>query len=779
MAAVIAAVLSAVADVWPGTAGSVLVAGVGVVVGVLSTRATSRLDTDAQQSRRLADELFFHDQGGRRVREIADPVRVGVYAAAPMESDESGDPSPARTPPFVRRDRSPELERAVQRGGFVVVVGESTAGKSRAAFEAMRACLPDHAFIRPRNRPGLRAAVEAVQRERRCVVWLDDLQKYLGSDGLTAHLLERLLGDGTRHVVVLATMRAQERAHFLTDGMSGDATSAEMAREQREVLDRATEIRIDRTWTTAEVERARAFADDPRVAAALEHCDQFGLAEYLAAGPKLLAAWQDGWAPSTHPRGAAIVAAAVDARRAGFYRGLTPAALRTLHEHYLRQRGGARLRPESWEQALAWATRAVYATTGLLMPDGPDQAVYATTGLLMPDGPDHYVAFDYLPDAVDADPTAAPIPGETWQELIGQAEPAEAAYLGWAAYDWYQQWDHAEAAFVAAVYGGHVMAAIGVATCQGLVRGDLDTAIDTLRSAIAVARADPADVGSAQLVGLTEQLAFMTGLAGRHSEALEIARQAVADSAVLSPGEALTPRIAVARSTGDSGDTALALQLAREAEADGIRLLGEDHPTTLSCRFEVAVWTGYDGDADGAVRLWEALDDHLIGKGLGPVELILDVRRNLAYWTLIAGDVEHGLPLFESVAADHARILGAQHLRTLAARTGLAHATGQAGQPEQALRIAEAVIADGRDGTPAVHPVILNARFEAALWTGACGDPEAAITLFDSLLDHVAEALCPDHGLVLDCRSCLSQLTGQGDGPEQPYRDSWMRLANW
>lgn len=128
VAAVIAAVLSAVADVWPGTAGSVLVAGVGVVVGVLSTRATSRLDTDAQQSRRLADELFFHDQGGRRVREIADPVRVGVYAAAPMESDESGVPSPARTPPFVRRDRSPELERAVQRGGFVVVVGESTAG---------------------------------------------------------------------------------------------------------------------------------------------------------------------------------------------------------------------------------------------------------------------------------------------------------------------------------------------------------------------------------------------------------------------------------------------------------------------------------------------------------------------------------------------------------------------------------------------------------------------------------------------------------------------------
>ncbi|WP_210583233.1 hypothetical protein [Streptomyces sp. GESEQ-35] len=86
------------------------------------------------------------------------------------------------------------------------------------------------------------------------------------------------------------------------------------------------------------------------------------------------------------------------------------------------------------------------------------------------------------------------------------------------------------------------------------------------------------------------------------------------------------------------------------------------------------------------------------------------------------------------------------------------------------------MITDRLDGTPDVHPVILNARFEAALWTGACGDSEAAVTQFNSLLDHVSESLGPDHSLVLDCRSCLSQLTGQGDGPQQPYRDSWMRL---
>lgn len=759
-AAMVTAALSAVARIWPGTAGSVLVAGVGVVVVVLSSRATTRLDSDAAQSRQLADDLFFHDQGGLRVREIADPVRVGVYAAAPIESD---DPSRANTPPFIRRDRSPELETAVQRGGFVVVVGESTAGKSRAAFEAMRVCLPDHVFIRPRGRPGLRAAVEVARRERRCAIWLDDLQGYLGSDGLTAQLLERLLGDGSRHVVVLATMRTQERARYFTDGMNDDAGSTEAAREYREVLDRATEIRIDRTWTSAELDRAQEFASDPRIATALEYCDQYGLAEYLAAGPKLLATWHDGWAPGTRPRGAAIVAAAVDARRAGFYRGLTPEILRALHEPYLRERGGARLRPESWEQAMAWATRAAYATSGLLMPDGADG----------------YVVFDYLPDVVDADPDAAPIPDATWQELIRQAEPAEAANIGWAAYYWYQQWDHARTAFARAVDGGDVMAAIGLASCLGAVKGDTEAATETLRSAITVARADGENIEPAQLVRLTERLAYWIGLAGRHSEALQIARQAVTDSIPLGLSKTLSPRIVVARYTGQSGDAVQALQLAREATADSVRLHGEEHQTTLGCRFEVAVWTGYDGDAAGAVQLWHDLDDYLFERGLGTWQLVMDVRRNLAYWTLIAGDIEYGLPLIENVAADHARLLGTRHILTLAARTGLAHATGQAGRPLQALQIAEGVITDSLNDTPDLHPITLNARFEGALWTSECGDVDGAVSRFNALLGHAVEAFGPDHPLVRDCHSCLDRLMSQGNRSERAYHDSWMRLADW
>jgi eukaryotic-like serine/threonine-protein kinase len=49
----------------------------------------------------------------------------------------------------------------------------------------------------------------------------------------------------------------------------------------------ATEIRIERMWTPAELERARSVGHDGRIADALSNADAFGVAEYLAAGTPL------------------------------------------------------------------------------------------------------------------------------------------------------------------------------------------------------------------------------------------------------------------------------------------------------------------------------------------------------------------------------------------------------------------------------------------------------------------------------------------------------------
>ena len=104
--------------------------------------------------------------------------------------------------------RTPELRERLAAGGFVLLVGDSTAGKTRAAFEAVRGTLADHVLIRPAARDAVAAAVGRAARERRCVLWLDDLESYLGAGGLTAAQAGRLLAGPGHHRVIVATIRA-------------------------------------------------------------------------------------------------------------------------------------------------------------------------------------------------------------------------------------------------------------------------------------------------------------------------------------------------------------------------------------------------------------------------------------------------------------------------------------------------------------------------------------------------------------------------------------------
>jgi hypothetical protein len=106
------------------------------------------------------------------------------------------------------------------------------------------------------------------------------------------------------------------------------------------------------------------------------------VAEYLAAGPQLRDLWLAG--QETHPRGAALVTAAVDCRRAGYIAPLPKALLVELHGHYLP--AGPRSRVETPEAAWTWATQVWRHTTALLEPTSSDE--------------DSVIVFDYLVDHV-------------------------------------------------------------------------------------------------------------------------------------------------------------------------------------------------------------------------------------------------------------------------------------------------------------------------------------------------------------------------------------------
>ncbi|WP_330275851.1 tetratricopeptide repeat protein [Lentzea sp. NBC_00516] len=355
----------------------------------------------AQLADRLARDVpRLRGCTGRQVRTVAEfqePVTLGVHPA--MEYADGV------VPPYVPRQVDEFVRGALRERRHVLLVGDSTAGKSRTAYEAMRAELPDHRLLAPADAKELTAVLETLARTRTSqVLWLDDLHRYLGADNFTARSIDEL----SDAVVVIATIGASHHTLYTTNLEREAVLNPDHWRDlvsAMKVLELFTKVRVERRWSQQEL-RLAAELDDPRLRRAAGHGDRYGVAEYIAAGPQLVQKWRDGWSPGLAPRGAAMVTAAIDLFRAGMTAAVPVNVLVGLHEVYLQARGGAQLRPEEIDEALVWATTLEYGATSLLIKDAGDR----------------YRPFDYLVDAVGRDGDAKPIPTEVWEAVLACAD---------------------------------------------------------------------------------------------------------------------------------------------------------------------------------------------------------------------------------------------------------------------------------------------------------------------------------------------------------------------
>ena len=97
------------------------------------------------------------------------------------------------------------------------------------------------------------------------------------------------------------------------------------------------------------------------------------------------------------------------------------------------------------------------------------------------------------------------------------------------------------------------------------------------------------------------------------------------------------------------------------------RVLGPDHPNTLTTRGNLAESTAATGGAAGALRLFLGLlpDRERV---LGPDHpVILTTRAFIAALTGAAGDPAGALRMFQELLPDMERMLGPDHPETLAA----------------------------------------------------------------------------------------------------------------
>ena len=383
-----------------------------MIADKLAALAAAAAPAEAGGSARSARSV--RPAGAVRVSE-ADPRRLGVHAAISV----AGVPDEV-LPEYVLRDADAaefgiraRVAAAAERGGFVLVVGGSSVGKTRCAVEAVRALLPDWWLVHLAG-PAEISALAAAPAPR-TVVWLDELQRYLDGDhGLTGDVVRALL-NAPHPVVIIGTIWPDQYATYTTVPAPGGADPHAW---EREVLDLAAVVRIDPEFSPAEHDRARAAAArDPRVAVALESTG-YGLTQTLAAAPQLVARWQD--AQTAAPYAWAVLTGALDLARLGARAPLSANLLRDAAVGYCTSQQQAEA-PENWfEQALAYAIGKLHGAASALSPSGA-----GIMGKIA-----GYTSADYLIQHASRERRSTRVPASAWDAVLNYIrDPGDATRL--------------------------------------------------------------------------------------------------------------------------------------------------------------------------------------------------------------------------------------------------------------------------------------------------------------------------------------------------------------
>jgi hypothetical protein len=183
-------------------------------------------------------------------------------------------------------------------------------------------------------------------------------------------------------------------------------------------------------------------------------------------------------------------------------------------------------------------------------------------------------------------------------------------------------------------------------------------------------------------------------------------------------GRALSTRGSLARWTGEAGDAATARDQFAALLPRYERMLGPEHPETLTAQHNLARWAGQAGDAAGARDRYAALLP-VRERMLGPEHPeTLTTRHNLARWTGEAGNAAGARDQVAALLPAMEQVLGPDHPYTLAARRNLAKFTGQAGDPSWARNQFAVLVPLFERVLRPDHPNTLAARADLAYWAG-------------------------------------------------------------
>ena len=336
-----------------------------------------------------------------------DPFSLGVHRSI-IATQRSWSGDLQQLPFYVPRDHDRQLRDLLNASPgsplMVVLTGLSCTGKTRAAYEAVRNCLPEWRLIRPETAGDLlQFLADNDPLSPKTVIWLNETQIYLdGQDGEKAAASLRRVLAGSSCVVVLGSMWTSDW-QALTARPSGDQSAHNQARE---LLDHcAVQIPVPATFagrTLAEMRRAAAA--DPRLAEAVEAASETGeVIQILAGGPWLI----DFYDHKADPYTKAVLNAAITVRELGHWAPESAILLEEAAVGYLDER--QRAAPDGWfNHALLHATARIKGAVAPLAP------VRIRRGTGEPDG---YLIHDYLFQEDLTEGLRSLPPPEVWQAL--------------------------------------------------------------------------------------------------------------------------------------------------------------------------------------------------------------------------------------------------------------------------------------------------------------------------------------------------------------------------
>jgi hypothetical protein len=247
-------------------------------------------------------------------------------------------------PLFVKRDKAEELcvwfSQARSDGGFLVLVGNSSVGKTRLLYELTRSSLAGFAVLVPALGDGdlINKVAQATFTLPPLLVWLDELERFVvgpyltsGSTAITAGTINRLL-DAATPVVIVGTLWPDHVAQLRAGELDSKTQRTRyFYPETVDILDdrRLRQVSLDGFSPNERISAAHLASHDDRLARALADRD-YNVTEVLAGVPTIDARYDNATEELS-----ALLNAASDARRLGVQEPLTARLLVETARPYL------------------------------------------------------------------------------------------------------------------------------------------------------------------------------------------------------------------------------------------------------------------------------------------------------------------------------------------------------------------------------------------------------------------------------------------------------------